>query len=299
MQTLAQIKAILAQRSLHPKHALGQNFLIDHNLLAKLVDAAAPAPGELVLEVGPGTGTLTETLLDRGCRVVAVELDDALADHLRATLGRRAGFTLVHGDALAPGRRLCPPAVHALGDEPFVLVANLPYQAATPLIMDLLMRRPLCRALAVTVQREVAQRLAAPPGTKAYGTLSVVAQALAAPRLIAKLPPECFWPRPEVTSAMVLLTRLPAPLTATPMALAQLCQRLFSQRRKQIGSTLGRATPLPPSVAPTQRPEELAPAQLVALLGALPPGWLSPRAGGDAEPGTPGGDDLDTADDPR
>lgn len=299
MQTLAQIKAILAQRGLHPKHALGQNFLIDHNLLARLVEAAAPSPGELVLEIGPGTGTLTQTLLDRGCRVLAVELDDALAEHLRDTLGHRPSFRLIHGDALAPGRRLCAPAAEALGDEPFLLVANLPYQAATPLIMDLLMRRPRCRALAVTVQREVALRIAAAPGTKAYGTLSVVSQAMARPRVIARLPPECFWPRPDVTSAMVLLTRLAAPLTDRPPELARLCQRLFAQRRKQIGSTLGRATPLPPNIAPTQRPEELSPAQLVALLGALPPGWLGPRAGGDARPAPPDADDLDTADDPR
>jgi 16S rRNA (adenine1518-N6/adenine1519-N6)-dimethyltransferase len=144
-------------------------------------------------------------------------------------------------------------------------VANLPYGAATPLMLNLLIDFPACARQGVTIQREVAQRLAAQPGSKDYGTLSVVAQAMATVEIIAKLPPECFWPRPEITSAMVLLTRREQPATAHPARLALLCQRLFSQRRKQLGGVLGRETALPPGVQPTQRAEELSVEQLVWL----------------------------------
>jgi len=269
VQTLAQIKAMLEERGLRPRHALGQNFLIDKNLLAKLVESAAVAPGDLVLEVGPGTGTLTETLLERGCRVVACELDDSLAALLQErvpSLGYGERFRLVHGDCLDKGRILNRTAAAAIGDEPFKLVANLPYGAATPLMLNLLMDHPRCSLMAVTIQKEVAQRLAAPPGGKDYGLLSVVAQALGSVETVASLPPECFWPRPEVTSAMVVVRRRADPLTRDGQALASLCQRVFSKRRKQLGAIMGRDHPLPPDVAATQRPEELSPQQFVQLL---------------------------------
>jgi 16S rRNA (adenine1518-N6/adenine1519-N6)-dimethyltransferase len=271
VQTLAQIKQMLEERGLRPRHALGQNFLIDKNLIGKLVDASAVRAGDCVLEVGPGTGALTEALLERGAHVVACELDRGLAELLRdrvPTLGLPGTFTLVEGDCLAGGaggKRLSDEAARALAGRPFSLVANLPYGAATPLMLNLLIDFPACARQGVTIQREVAQRLAAQPGSKDYGTLSVVAQAMATVEIIAKLPPECFWPRPEITSAMVLLTRREQPATAHPARLALLCQRLFSQRRKQLGGVLGRETALPPGVQPTQRAEELSVEQLVWL----------------------------------
>jgi 16S rRNA (adenine1518-N6/adenine1519-N6)-dimethyltransferase len=124
--------------------------------------------------------------------------------------------------------------------------------------------------MAVTIQKEVAQRLAAKPGTKDYGLLSVVAQALGSVEIIASLPPECFWPRPEVTSAMVLVRRRPDPLTRDGAGLATLCQKVFSKRRKQLGAILGRDQELPAGVEATQRPEELSPAQFVQLLELVP-----------------------------
>lgn len=274
MQTLAQIKAMLEERGLRPRHALGQNFLIDKNLLTKLVDAAAVAPGDLVLEVGPGTGTLTESLLERGCRVVACELDDSLAALLQErmpSLGYGERFRLVQGDCLDKGRVLNRTAAGAIGDEPFKLVANLPYGAATPLMLNLLMDHSRCSLMAVTIQREVAQRLAAKHGSKEYGLLSVVTQCLGTVETIASLPPECFWPRPDITSAMVIVRRRGDPLTRDAAGLVALCHTLFSKRRKQLGAILGRGQPLPEGIAATQRPEELTPQQFVELLELIEP----------------------------
>lgn len=275
MQTLADIRALLEARGLAPRKALGQNFLIDKNLIAKLIDAAELSPGGLVLEVGPGTGTLSTALLARGCELIACELDRGLAQLLREhvpTLGLPGRFTLIEGDALEDARTLNPAITSALGGRPFRLVANLPYGAATPLLITLLAEHPACDRAAVTIQKEVADRLAARPGSKDYGTLGIVAQAVAEVTPIAKLPPECFWPRPEVTSAMVLLRRRERPLTTRPLALARFCQRLFSARRKQLGSTLGREHPWPEGVRPEQRPEELTPAQFIALAEIHEPG---------------------------
>ncbi|MFN7374819.1 MAG: 16S rRNA (adenine(1518)-N(6)/adenine(1519)-N(6))-dimethyltransferase RsmA [bacterium] len=273
MQTLSEIKAMLAERGLRPRHALGQNFLIDHNLLAKLLTAANLKPGELILEVGPGTGTLTEALLAQGCRVLACEMDTNLASLLADRItsqGHAERFRLVQGDCLALGKRLNNAVANAIGDEPFKLVANLPYNAATPLILTLLIDHPRCSLIAATIQREVADRLTAQPATPDYGLLSILVQALATPHILAKLDPACFWPRPKVTSAMVLLERRPDPLTRDPRRLAELCHRLFSQRRKQLGTTLGRSTSLPPGIRPEQRPEELTPQQVVELMDLLP-----------------------------
>jgi 16S rRNA (adenine1518-N6/adenine1519-N6)-dimethyltransferase len=274
VQTLAEIRELLASRGLSPRKALGQNFLIDQNLIRKLVDASGIKPGDLVLEVGPGTGALTEALLARGARVVAAELDRGLAELLRERLAdpqsalgapAGAGFTLVEGDCLASKRHLAPALAAALGGRPFTLVANLPYGAATPLMLALLAEHPECPGQFVTIQKEVADRLLAKPGTNEYGTLGVVAQAVARVERIATLPPECFWPRPEVTSAMVSVVRRPDPLTANTAGLATFAQELFSRRRKQLGSVLGRDLSWPDGVKPENRVEQLPPDRVVAL----------------------------------
>ena len=145
------------------------------------------------------------------------------------------------------------------------MVANLPYGAATPLILTLLLRYPACQTMAVTIQNEVAERLLAPPRTHERGMLSVIAQAVADVAHIATLPRECFWPRPDVTSAMVLLTRSSTRLTDEPVRLAEFCKRLFAQRRKQLGGVLGRATPWPEGVTPQSRAEELTLPQVLEL----------------------------------
>ena len=266
MQTLSQIKDILATRGLAPKKSLGQNFLTDHNLIRKLVDSSGVQSGDAVVEVGPGTGTLTEELLSRGCRVVACELDDGLANHLRehfAPFGDR--FTLVHADCLASKREVNPDILRAIGDGPFRLVANLPYGAATPLMTTLLVGIPRCLSMHVTIQREVADRFAAGPGSKDYGLVSVICGALATVRGVAVLPPECFWPRPDVTSSMISIERRATPLTTDPVHLAAAAQKIFAQRRKQLGALLGRTIAWPPSIEPTMRAEQLNVEQIVAL----------------------------------
>lgn len=289
MQTLAEIRELLDRRGLAPRKSLGQNFLIDHNLIRKLVDASGVGPGDLVLEVGPGTGTMTEELLARGCEVVACELDRGLAELLRERLAgvgedaprseNRGRFILIEGDCLATKRELSPAVVEAIGGgrRAFKLVANLPYGAATPLITTLLCDYPAtggmegggCRGIFVTVQKEVADRLIARPSTKEYGLLSVVAQATAEVRRIAALPRECFWPRPEVTSGMVAVTPRARPLVEDAGALARFCQRVFAHRRKQLASALGRDVDWPAGVTPEMRAEALSVEQLIALAAAV------------------------------
>lgn len=295
VQTLAQIKELLESRGLAPKKSLGQNFLVDQNLIRKLVDSGlGHAAGtrtvseptvsgtdhSVVLEVGPGTGTLTEELLSRGCRVIACEMDDGLAAMLaeRApTLPGGDRLSVVRGDCLTRTRELNPEVLAAVGNAAeYRLIANLPYGAATPLMSELLVHHPRCVALAVTIQKEVADRLLAGPGTGDYGGLSVVAQAVASVRRIATLPRECFWPRPDVTSAMLLLERLATPATNDIGALSEFCRVIFSQRRKQLGGVLGSAgvakpAEWPEGVRPDLRAEQLTVGQIESLRLACGP----------------------------
>lgn len=295
MQTLSEIRSLLAARGLRPKHRLGQNFLHDHNVLRKLVEAAgvgcdAAAPGEapradasasaaapLVLEIGPGTGALTESLLERGARVVACEIDRDMIEILHERVMPRAGgrLVIVEGDCLDGKRSLSPALLAALGGAPFRLVSNLPYGSATPLIATLVAKHPECDGLFVTIQREVADRLLAAPRSDAYGPISVLVSLLARCERVTDVPPGCFWPAPEVTSAVVAIRPLPA--AERPDALRaperlrdfeRFVSEVFSKRRKQLGSILGRDRALPPGVDARQRPEELAPSQWLEL-------WMS------------------------
>lgn len=288
MQSLAEIKSILDSCGVRPKRSLGQNFLTDHNLIRKLVDAAKVQHADLVLEVGPGTGTMTEELLDRGARVIAAELDDTfagllvdrMAERLRSSGQDHANFTLIHGDCLDTKHAVSPHILAALCGRPFKLVANLPYGAATPLMMNLLIDHPQCDLLAVTIQKEVADRLLARPQSKDFGPLAVIAQTLCMVERVATCPPECFWPRPEVTSTMVLLTRRGDALTSDARQLSEACRLLFAQRRKQIGGLLARSVdwnaaqsdPACAGVLPTMRAEQLGIRQIVALSRWIRPG---------------------------
>ena len=276
-QTLSEIRAELDARGIRPKHRFGQNFLHDQNQLRRLVSAAAVAPGELVLEVGPGTGTLTETLLDAAGEVVACELDPDMAEIVRARnrhrLGAGAGHvTVVEDDCLDGKHALSPALVAALGGRPFVLVANLPYQAATPLMATLLEHHPECRGQFVTIQREVADRLAAAPDTDAWGPIGVTMRMLAEVSMIAVLSPGCFWPAPKVTSAMVAIVPRRGPRPIEPWApFTAFVQQVFGRRRKQLGAILGREAVAATGIDPVRRPETLQPGEWVRLYEALGP----------------------------
>jgi 16S rRNA (adenine1518-N6/adenine1519-N6)-dimethyltransferase len=283
-QTLSEIRRLLAEANLAPQHRFGQHFLIDLNLMRKLVAAADLNPADTVLEVGPGTGSLTEVLLDCGVRVVAVEIDHGLQAILRGRLGGEPRFTLVQGDALGGKHRVNALILNILCAQPprpggaYKLVANLPYQIATPLLMDLLLAVPRFERLTCTIQREVGERLGGAPRTESYGLVSVVTQTLADLTPHAIVPPTAFWPRPEVES--VMLTLRPRPPERVEVAdvpgFVAFVQRGFQQRRKMLRRLLRdweesaallafqRA-----GVSPDARPEELSPGAWRALFAAV------------------------------
>jgi 16S rRNA (adenine1518-N6/adenine1519-N6)-dimethyltransferase len=248
-----------------PLHRLGQNFLHDHNILQKLVDASGVVEGDLVLEIGPGTGTLTETLLSRGCTVVACELDRGLAGLVKDRLGD--AITLIHGDCLVK-KHLNPTLVEHLANHKWKLVANLPYQIASPLIVDVLANHPNCLGQFVTIQYEVAQRLMAKVDSKDWGVLSILVQRLAAVSLITKVPNTCFWPQPKITSACVAII----PNKNRPQSNEEFgvfVTSLFAKRRKQLGSILGRDFNFPDGISPEQRPSTLTIQQLELLFDVV------------------------------
>ncbi len=281
MQHLSQIKSLLAAYNLHPRHRLGQNFLIDSAKLDAIVQAAQIEPGEVVLEVGPGTGVLTSRLLQAGARVLAVEIDQQLEPMLREQFAAQGDcFQLIIADVLAGKHEINPVVVEALsvmcdGDEQkesgrdqgrgFKLIANLPYQVASPLLINLALDHPSMRLGLVMVQKEVADRLTAEPGGKEYGAMSVLVQAMCEVTMVLTLPPGCFWPQPKVTSAVVRVQRRERALTDDPQTLAKLTQRLFSQRRKQLGTILGRDRTWPAGVTADLRPEQVNVTQMIEL----------------------------------
>lgn len=265
-QTLAEVRDLLRRHGLSPRHSLGQNFLHDANKLRQILELARIQPGEWILEVGPGTGVLTELMLDAGARVLAVELDRDLEPLLRERLAPYGDrFELMITDVLAGKRAIHPDIVQRLRGEPFQLVANLPYQIASPLLAELATHHRNCTRGLAMVQREVADRLTAEPGTKQYGPLTINVRAQCEVRRVMTLKPGCFFPPPSVDSAVVELTRRDTPLTDDSDRLAALVHKLFSKRRKQLGAILGRDRDWPQGVDPAMRPEQLDIATLAAL----------------------------------
>lgn len=285
-QTLSQIRALLADAGLAPQHRYGQNFLIDLNLMQKLAAAAALSADDTILEVGPGTGSLTEILLASGARVVAVEIDHGFQTLLRHRLGANPRFTLIQGDALAGKSRVNPLLLKVLAERlpqpggALKLVANLPYQIATPLLVDLLLVQPRFACLACTIQKEVGERLGAAPGTEAYGPVSVVMQTLALVQPIAILPPAVFWPQPEVHSVMVRIEpKKPQDVAVDDVpGFVAFVRRAFQQRRKMLRRLFRDNDELTmlgafrrAGVSPEARAEELEPLAWQALYRTMPP----------------------------
>ena len=257
-----------------PKKSLGQHFLSDPNILDRIVAALDPAPGDVVLEIGPGTGTLTERLLAAGLRVVAIEKDRGLAKALEARNTERV--TLVLGDALKVDWHAAM-AEAVLGIPTFKVIGNIPYNITTPLI-DKALTAPLPERIVFLVQDEVAARLAAVPGTRAYGALTVGVQAVCRVERLFGVKAGAFRPPPRVDSAVVRLTPLPEPLVSPEARpdFRRLVTACFGGRRKQLRNALAHATGHPaPVVAaalgrmgidPAARPETVSVAQFAALL---------------------------------
>jgi len=258
--TRRQIVERLAEHGIMPSRALGQNFVADPNTVRRVARLAAIGPGDRVVEIGAGLGSLTLALAETGAQVTAVELDRYLVPLLRAE-AEPVGVTVVEGDAL----RLDWSGLLGDGTAPWVLVANLPYNIATPLIADLLDTTPQIGRMLVMVQREVGERLAAVPGSKAYGAVSVKVAYWAQARVVGRVPPSVFVPEPNVESVLVQIERRDQPavdpaIVAAP-ALFELVAAGFGQRRKMLRRSL--AGLVQPSVftcaavAPTARAEEL------------------------------------------
>ncbi|MCO5061719.1 MAG: 16S rRNA (adenine(1518)-N(6)/adenine(1519)-N(6))-dimethyltransferase RsmA [Kiritimatiellae bacterium] len=249
-----EVRDLLRRLDFKPSRVLGQNFLIDGNILRIMLDAAELTPADKVLEVGPGLGVLTAPLLERAGHVLAIEKDDVLHAHIQQTLGGAPNFTLIHGDALHENL----PAHLARGINK--VVANLPYSVGTRILVDLCHAEARPERMVVTVQREVADRMTASPNTKDYGVLSVFAQADYKSSLHKAIAHSCFFPVPQIESAIVLLVRQPRACPARDERhFRALVKRCFEQRRKQIHSLVKDAPALERAgLDPKQRPETLS-----------------------------------------
>jgi len=285
MHTKRQIQQLLASADAAPNKQLGQNFLIDLNLMRLLVDSAGISGDDLVLEVGCGTGSLTQPLAEHAGRVVAIELDRTLALIARAQLAKTANVEIINADvletkntvnaavtqALALARQTCPGRT--------MLVANLPYNIASPLILNLVMGSVAVDAMYVTVQKEVAERMTARAGGSDYGVLSIFLAATGNVKRIRLLKPSVFWPRPQVDSAMVAYAHDEAKSAriGNMVIFSKIVRFFMGHRRKTLsactklsGGNLPIVDKWPQildkcSIDPAKRPEQLRPEDYIAI----------------------------------
>ena len=274
IDNLPSLASVIATHDLSARKSLGQNFLLDLNLTAKIARQAGDLTGHDVLEIGPGPGGLTRGLLAEGARhVLAIEKDarclPALAEIADAYPGK---LTVIEGDALSvdPLAHLTPP---------IRVAANLPYNVGTELLVRWLTPKdwpPFWQSLTLMFQREVAQRIVAEPGSKAYGRLALLAQWRADARIVINLPPEAFTPPPKVSSAVVHLTALPEPrFPADAAILSRVVAAGFNQRRKMLRSSLKGIAPdiedrlITAGIKPTERAEQVSLEQFCALARAV------------------------------
>jgi 16S rRNA (adenine1518-N6/adenine1519-N6)-dimethyltransferase len=289
----AAVRRTLREAGLRARHALSQNFLADPEVLEAILAEADPEPGRRILEIGPGLGLLTGGLLDAGAEVTAVELDRGLAAFLRDRFAEpleRGALRLIEGDALDED-------LTRLVEPPYEVVANLPYHVTSPILHRLLGETPRPERLVLMVQREVAERIAAPPGGMSY--LSVFVQYHAKVRIAFEVPPEAFEPEPAVRSAVIVAEPYPADdrLSSAEAedALWRLVQASFRERRKMLHNVLTRQLPVEPArvdaalaaagIAPDRRPQTLAVGEWLALLEAF--GEIGPDQRGRRAAATP------------
>lgn len=265
-----QAADLLSGAGLSPRRAFGQNFVVDPNTVRRIARLARVGPGDRVVEIGAGLGSLTLALAETGAHLVAVEIDDGLVAVLREQVSG-LDVEVVHGDAM----RLDWDAVLG-GHDGWVLVANLPYNVATPLVADLLDQVPAIQRMLVMVQKEVGQRFCAAPRTPSYGALTVKVASWATARIVGEVPASVFLPRPKVDSALVEIERLdepPVPGDLDRTALFELVRAGFGQRRKMLRRSLaGRAEAADlerAGIRPESRAEELSVHDWVRLAASL------------------------------
>lgn len=271
IEALPPLREVIAQHDLAARKSLGQNFLLDLNLTRKIARAAMPWAAPVIFEIGPGPGGLTRALMLEGApRVIAIERDERCLTALAPLVDAAAGRLMLHpGDALeADFAALAPP--------PWQVVANLPYNIATPLILNWLAQPDRIARMTVLVQKEVAERLAAPPGSKAYGRLSVAAQWRHNIRMLFDIGPKAFVPPPKVTSTLVELQPRQRPLAeADPDRLERVTAAAFNQRRKMLRAALrplwsdADARLQSAGIDPTRRAETLTIEEFCALARLL------------------------------
>lgn len=271
--TKTELIGLLKELGVRPNRRLGQNFLVDANLLGAILRDAAPCSGERILEIGPGPGQLTRRLLEAGCRVTAVEVDARLVAYLAAEFGTHTRFQLVHGDA-------CKLDLGTLmGPGPYRVIANLPYSCSSVLLAQLSALPEPPTELFVLLQQEMAARLTTAPGCKAYGSLTVAVRVTYAVQRRRTVPASVFYPEPDVASAAVRLRQrdpvAPAALRATAV---QIARTGFGQRRKKMFGRLAavwdadtvRAAYTELGLDPGMRAEQLPVSGYLALARCLP-----------------------------
>ena len=264
-QTATYLSKRLTAAGLRPVSRFGQNFLIDLNLVDLIARSAELRKTDVVLEIGTGVGSLTTRLSDQAGAVLTVEIDNNLYRLASEELADRPNMRLIHGDALRNKNTLRSDIMEQIrdaksrigGDARFLLVANLPYNVATPIISNLLHETPPPDALVVTIQKELADRIIAEPGTKDYGALSVWIQSVCKAEIVRVLSPKVFWPRPKVHSAILRLESLPNAREkfADLKHFHQTVRALFLHRRKFLRSVV--ASAMKQSLSKTQVDEVL------------------------------------------
>ena len=270
---LPPLREVIARHGLAAKKSLGQNFLLDLNLTAKVARAAGDLQGATVIEVGPGPGGLTRALLMAGAeRVIAIERDERCLDALAEIAAHYPGrLDVVNGDAMETDFAALAPEAHGK----VRIVANLPYNIGTELLVRWLTPDawpPFYASMTLMFQREVAQRIVAEPGDKAYGRLGVLAGWRTVSKIAFDLPPQAFTPPPKVTSSVVHIVPRAEPLAVEPNRLAKITEAAFGQRRKMLRQSVkslgGEALLARAGIDATRRAETLSVAEFVALANA-------------------------------
>jgi 16S rRNA (adenine1518-N6/adenine1519-N6)-dimethyltransferase len=268
------IRDLATRHGIRPTKSLGQHFLIDPNLARAIAADAGVGPGDRVVEIGAGLGSLTVALAAAGARVRALEFDRTLLPALEEATAGLGGVEIVHADAMRVDW------ASDLASETWTVCANLPYNVAVPLVLTILEEAPTVGRIVVMVQREVGERFAATPGQEGYGAVSVRVAYRAMTTIVRRVPPSVFWPRPKVASVVVRFDRLDAPpVDVEPERLWRVVDAGFAERRKtmrnalrRLGLSLAEADGVLAScgVAPTARAEELDLAGFAAIAEALP-----------------------------